>query len=122
MTKTRRILITIAVLLLLGACGGGDDSGGGGSGGGGGATVSIAALDNSFDPAELSVPSGEVTVEFTNDGENPHTFTSKELDFDTGTLQGGESETVTFEAPSETTPFECTIHGASGMTGEIVPE
>jgi plastocyanin len=117
MTTKRRILVTIAVPLLLGACGG-DDSGAGG----GGATVSIAALDNSFDPAELSVPSGEVTVEVTNDGENPHTFTSEELGFDTGTLQGGESKTVTFEAPSEATPFECTIHGASGMTGEIAPE
>lgn len=118
MNKARRILVTIAVSLLVGACGGG----GGESGGGGGATVSIAAQDNSFDPAELSVPSGEVTVEFTNDGENPHTFTSEELGFDTGTLQGGESGTVTFEAPSETTPFECSIHGASGMTGEITPE
>jgi plastocyanin len=68
------------------------------------------------------VPSGEVTVEFTNDGQNPHTFTSDDLGFDSGTVEAGQSTTVTFEAPSEATPFECTIHGASGMTGEIVPE
>jgi plastocyanin len=123
MNGARHLLIITAASLLLAACGGGDDSGGGGGGGGGGeADVTISAVDNSFDPAELSVPSGDVTVEFTNDGQNPHTFTSKELGFDTGTIQGGESDTVTFTAPSEATPFECSIHGPSGMTGEITPE
>jgi plastocyanin len=119
MNSAIKVLVIIATSLFA-ACGGGEDSGGGG--GGGEADVTISAVDNSFDPAELSVPPGEVTVEFTNDGENAHTFTSTELGFDTGTIPGGESDTVTFTAPSEATPFECTIHGASGMTGEITPE
>lgn len=119
MTSARKLLVIAVTCLLFAACGGGGDSDGGG---GGGADVTISAVDNSFDPADLSVPSGDVTVEFTNDGENPHTFTSTELEFDTGTVQGGESATATFTAPSEATPFECTIHGASGMTGEITPE
>jgi plastocyanin len=122
MNSARKLHVVMTASLLFAACGGGGDSGGGGDGGGGGADVTITAVDNSFDPAELSVPSGEVTVEFTNDGENPHTFTSADLEFDTGTVQGGESTTVTFTAPSEATPFECSIHGLSGMTGEIIPE
>jgi plastocyanin len=122
MNGAHKLLVVITASLLSAACGGGGDSGGGGDGGGGGAGVTITAVDNSFDPAELSVPSGEVTVEFTNDGENSHTFTSADLEFDSGTVQGGESATVTFTAPSEATPFECSIHGASGMTGEIIPE
>jgi plastocyanin len=121
MNIARKLLVIAVTSLLFAACGGGDDSGGGG-GGGGGADVTITAVDNSFDPAELSVPSGDVTVEFTNDGENSHTFTSADLEFDTGTVPGGESATVTFTAPSEATPFQCSIHGPSGMTGEITPE
>ncbi|HEU4488758.1 MAG TPA: cupredoxin domain-containing protein [Actinomycetota bacterium] len=117
---TARTLIGAAALaLVLGACGG---DGGGSSSGGGGGEVTLSAVDNSFEPSELAVASGEVTVEFTNDGENPHTFTSEELGFDSGTIQPGDSKTVTFEAPDEATPFECSIHGSSGMTGEITPE
>jgi plastocyanin len=107
-----------ALALVLGACGGGEESGGGGGGGG----VTLSAQDNSFSPSELAVPSGEVTVEFTNDGSNSHTFTSEEVGFDSGTVAGGESKSVTFEAPEAATDFECSIHGASGMTGKIVPE
>lgn len=120
---TARILIGAAALaLVLGACGGDGGGSSSGGGGGGGGEVTLSAVDNSFDPSELAVPSGEVTVEFTNDGENPHTFSSKQLDFDTGTVEPGDSKTVTFEAPDEATPFECKIHGSSGMTGEITPE
>jgi plastocyanin len=121
---TARILIGAAALaLVLGACGGdGGGSSNGGSSSGGGGEVTLSAVDNSFDPSELSVPSGEVTVEFTNDGENSHTFSSKQLGFDTGTIQPGDSKTVTFEAPDKATPFQCNIHASSGMTGEITPE
>jgi cytochrome c oxidase subunit II len=123
---TARILIGAAALaLVLGACGGdggGSSNGGSSSGGGGGGEVTLSAVDNSFDPSELSVPSGEVTVEFTNDGQNSHTFSSEQLGFDTGTIEPGDSKTVTFEAPDKATPFQCNIHASSGMTGEITPE
>ena len=119
----QRILIGAAALaLVLVACGGGDESSGTGGGGGGGGEVALSAQDNSFSPKELAVPSGEVTVEFTNDGENPHTFSSEEAGFDSGTVDPGASKSVTFEAPDGATAFQCNIHGSSGMTGEIVPE
>ncbi|MDQ3661893.1 MAG: cupredoxin domain-containing protein [Actinomycetota bacterium] len=120
--RTRTLIGGAALALALVACGGGDESGGTGSGGGGGGDVALSAQDNSFSPAELSVPSGEVTVEFTNDGSNPHTFTSEEGGFDSGNVASGESKSVTFEAPDGATAFACSIHGSSGMTGEIVPE
>lgn len=121
--RTRILIGAAALALMLGACGGGDESSGTGDGdGGGGGGVTLSAQDNSFSPSELSVPSGEVTVEFTNDGSNPHTFTSEELEFDSGMVAAGESKSVTFEAPDGATAFECSIHGSSGMTGEIVPE
>ena len=119
---TRMLIGAAALALVLGACGGGEESSGSGGGGGGGGGVILSAQDNSFSPSELAVPSGEVTVEFTNDGSNPHTFTSEELGFDSGTVAAGESKSVTFESPDGATAFECSIHGSSGMTGEIVPE
>jgi plastocyanin len=121
--RTRLVIGAAALALVLAACGGdGGGGGGGGGNGGGGGGVTLSAQDNSFSPSELAVPSGEVTVEFTNDGENPHTFTSEEAGFDSGQVESGASKTVTFTAPDGSTPFECSIHGSSGMTGEIVPE
>ena len=122
--RQRMLIGATALALVLVACGGGDESSGtgDGGGGGGGGGVTLSAQDNSFSPAELSVPAGEVTVEFTNDGENPHTFSSEEAGFDSGTVDPGASKSVTFEAPDGATAFQCNIHGSSGMTGEIVPE
>ncbi|MDQ4143360.1 MAG: cupredoxin domain-containing protein [Actinomycetota bacterium] len=92
-----------------------------GSSSAGGDAVSLVAVDNDFEPTDLEVPAGqEVTVEFTNDGEAPHTFTSEELGVDTGTIDSGESKTVTFMAPESDTEFVCTIHAESDdMVGTI---
>ena len=122
------------VFLLLGACGGDDgedqatdtpsveepessDVGDDASG-----ELTVSAKDNFFEPTAVSVPAGEeVTIEFTNDGKAPHTFTSSELDVDSGTVKPGDSTTLTFAAPDASTQFACSIHGAS-MSGQIVPE
>jgi plastocyanin len=113
--------VLTALLLMLAACGG-DDDGAASDGGGGGASTTLSAIDNSFDPDEVSAPAGEeVTVEVTNDGENPHTFTSDEAGFDSGTIEPGDSAEVTFTMPDAETEFLCTIHG-SAMSGTLVPE
>jgi plastocyanin len=113
-------------LLTLGACGGSDapsdsSASSGGEGGGGGAQVTLSAIDNEFEPTELTVPGGgEVTVEFTNNGETVHTFTSEELGFDSGNVEPGDSTTVTFTAPDGDTEFVCTLHAESDdMVGTI---
>ncbi len=122
--------------IVLAACGGDDDGdatngaseqsgdvgddNGGDSGGGG--SIELSAADNSFNPTEISAPAGEeVTVAFTNDGNNPHTFSSADADFDSDTLDSGASADVTFTMPDEETQFICNVHGES-MSGTLVPE
>jgi plastocyanin len=128
-----RLLAIFAVAaLMLAACGGDDDDGettGGDSeqsedegSTGGGATIELTGVDNSFDPTEISAPAGEeVTVNFTNDGENPHTFSSTDAGFDSDTVEPGQSAEVTFTMPDEETEFICNVHG-SAMSGTLVPE
>ncbi len=122
----KTVALCAVALLGLAACGGDEGASeptGGtapAAGGGGGEQVTLSAVDNAFEPAELEVTSGEeVTVEFTNDGETAHTFTSEELGIDTGGVDPGQSETVTFTAPDGETEFICEIH--PGMGGTIVP-
>jgi plastocyanin len=119
--------------LVLAACGGDDDGDAtngdseqsedeGGEETGGGGSIELSAQDNSFSPAEISAPAGEeITVAFTNDGSNPHTFSSEEAGFDTDTIEGGGSAEVTFTMPDEETQFICNVHGES-MSGTLVPE
>ncbi|MDP9068389.1 MAG: cupredoxin domain-containing protein [Actinomycetota bacterium] len=124
----RLIVASLAALFLLGACSNGAEPAAepapAAGGGGGNSSTSISAVDNEFEPTELALTAGEeVTVTFTNDGEAPHTFTSEELGFDTGTVDPGASAEVTFTAPEEETPFVCTIHAESDdMVGTIVAE
>ncbi|MGH2750798.1 MAG: cupredoxin domain-containing protein [Actinomycetota bacterium] len=113
--------------LALAACNGDDedgaaDNGDNGGNGGGGAAIELSAQDNSFDPAEISAPAGEeVTVTFTNDGDNPHTFSSEEAGFDSDTVESGGSAEVSFAMPDEETQFICNVHGEA-MSGTLVPE
>jgi len=45
---------------------------------GAGSGTELSAVDNSFVPSEISAPAGEeVTVTFTNEGNNPHTFSPR---------------------------------------------
>lgn len=70
----RRILALVAALTLLGgACGGGSDDDGGGAAGDGTRTVGITMRDIAFDPAELTVRTGEeVRFVFENEGKLVH--------------------------------------------------
>ena len=69
-----------------------------------------------FDPATLNVKQGG-TVTFTNDDQAPHTATADNKAFDTGTLNPGDTKTVTFKAPG-TVAYTCAIHPF--MHGTIV--
>lgn len=127
-TRARRMtMLGIAAAFLLGACTAADQTGGAT-----GATdaqdadasVMLSALDNRFQPKLLALPAGKtVTVEFTNDGDTAHTFTSEALGVDTGIVDPGESVSVTLNAPDGPTTFICSIHvDTDDMVGEIVPE
>ena len=135
--RTNRWLRLLAVFacaaLFLAACGGDDDNGGDAATGdseqsddggdtGGGTSLELAAQDNSFSPAELSAPAGEeVTVTFTNEGNNPHTFSSEDAGFDSDNVESGDSAEVTFTMPEEETTFICNVHGEA-MSGTLSPE
>ena len=118
-----------ALALVLAACGVSDSSTAGASENAAAAAadsaqqVTLEASDNAFSTQELELPAREtVELTFTNNGTNPHTFTSSELGVDTGTVAPGESATVTFTVPDQAAEFLCSLHARGGMTGVIVPE
>lgn len=93
--------------------------------GGGYATANAAAgappnkvvknLDDFFDPQALRVDPG-TTIEFHNDGRNPHTVTADDLTYDSGILQNGQVWNHTYTTPG-IYPFNCKLHGAAGGIG-----
>lgn len=120
-----------ALLVVLGACGGSDgevDSGSGDDGastgqcgGSGGTALTVEAADFQYEPSELAAAPGEqVTVEFTNQDDAPHTFTIEDLDCDTGSVDSGQSAELSFTMPEEDMGWLCTIH--PDMVGTLTPK
>lgn len=64
--------------------------------------------DYGFDPAELSVSTGD-TITWTNTGSQPHTVTASDGSFDSGLIQPGDSFTYAYTAPGTFT-YVCTPH------------
>jgi plastocyanin len=141
----KQLLAALCACLVLGlvaaGCGGDDDSGDSGDSGsaatteqttttekpaaGSGATagkqVEIEVVDIDYDPKSATVPAG-ATVKWTNTGDLPHTVTKDGgpgEDFDSGTLQPGDTFEQTFDAAG-TIDYLCTIH--SGQTGSLTVE
>jgi plastocyanin len=80
--------------------------------------IRIVAVDRAFEPDALRLPAGKtVTIEITNQGNQPHDFAIRALDLNTGLIRPGEVATATFAVPPETIQFLCTIH--RGMRGTI---
>ena len=80
----------------------------------GGNTVQI--IDFDFNPKTVTVPVG-TTVTWTNTGQAPHTATSTTGAFDTGRLNNGQSNSVTF-SQAGTFQYVCSFH--ENMTGAVV--
>ena len=68
----------------------------------------VSIGDFFFDPADAAVGAGDSIV-FVNEGQDAHTVTSDDGQFDSGTLNPGESYTVTFEGEGTIT-YHCSIH------------
>ena len=112
----RGILVgtVVAAALMLAACGGGDGEGDTDAGGG---TSTLSMVDNAFEPATLSVSSGD-TVEVSNDGEAPHNITIEGEGIDED-VEPGQSTSVTFDLdPGEYAMF-CEYHREAGMEGTL---
>ncbi|HEV3364004.1 MAG TPA: cupredoxin domain-containing protein [Acidimicrobiia bacterium] len=83
--------------------------------------ANVNVVDDAFQPGSITVAAGE-SVTFTNSGESPHTATADDGSFDTGTIDPGQSATVTFDTPGRY-PYFCRFHGdpgGSGMAGVVV--
>ena len=81
-----------------------------------GATQDVKIAGFAFAPASLTVTVGD-TVTWKNGDSVGHTATAGDGSFDTGTIAGGASASVTF-SKAGTFAYACKIHPA--MTGTIV--
>ena len=116
----RRLVVAAfvaATSLALASCG---DDDGGGSGGtnaptettegtaAGAGDVTIVIDDVAFTTPDVTVPVGG-SVTFDNQDNQPHTAKGDSSAFDTGRIDPGVSETVTFDEAG-TFPFICSFH------------
>lgn len=82
----------------------------------GGGSTEISIKDFAFTPARLEAKVG-TPVEVRNEDDAAHTVTATDKSFDTGTVDGGGSKTIT-PSKAGTFSYVCSIH--QYMTGEIV--
>jgi plastocyanin len=80
--------------------------------------VSVNIQNFAFNPPNIVVPPG-TTVTWVNNDRAPHTVTATDPAgaFDSGTLQPGQSFSVTFTQPGTTYAYYCAIHPS--MTGTV---
>ena len=80
----------------------------------------ISAIDNAFDAGIVRIQPGG-SVEWSNDGNNPHTVTANDGSYDSGNLAPGATYVKVFDQPGVYSYF-CKYHGAPGvgMTGIVV--
>ena len=79
------------------------------------ATVEISSF--SFQPATITVDAG-TTVTWVNKDSVPHSATSDNGAFDTGTFANGESRSFTFTTPG-TYAYHCVIHPSMHGTVQV---
>jgi plastocyanin len=119
--KGRSLVVAMAAVALLGVACGGDSGGGdgGGSGGGdGGGSATLTASNFKFSPTSLSVAAGG-SVEFTNDDDAPHTFTSEDAGVDQE-VAAGETATIDLgDVEAGTYDFVCNFHEDMKGTLEV---
>jgi len=76
-----------------------------------GKAVEVKIVDIDYDPRDASAPKG-ATVKWTNTGNLPHTVTKEGgpgPDFDSGTLQPGDTYEQTVDTPGKIA-YHCLIH------------
>jgi len=81
------------------------------------ATAAVAIGDNFFKPAKLRVKP-RTTVNWTNNGSNPHTVTQVGGGFDSGNLSSGQKFSRTFKGLGKFSYF-CEIHPTMRATVKV---
>jgi plastocyanin len=70
--------------------------------------MTVSIQDFFFSPDQMTVAPG-TTVTWVNDGQQPHTSTSDDGTWDSGTLEPGDDYSFTFDDPGTYT-YHCSIH------------
>lgn len=81
-------------------------------------TVDVSIQDFTFNPAAIEIASGS-SVRWTNNDAVPHTSTSDDPYWDSGSLANGESFVFTFDTVGEF-PYHCTFHPTMHGTVTVV--
>jgi len=84
------------------------------------AAVEVTIRDDRFTDSRLTIPAG-TTVTWTHKGNNSHTVSPLDGDWESGPLTRGESFSYTFPEPG-TYPYLCRQHLLQGMRGTITVE
>ncbi len=84
------------------------------------ATVEVSVRDDRFADARLAVAPG-TTVTWVHKGNNLHTISATDGEWDSGTLQRSETFSFTFTEPG-VYPYLCRQHLLQGMRGTITVE
>jgi plastocyanin len=117
-TMKRWLLAVPMLVLAVTACGGDEPNA---SAAPSDEPVVVSAIDNEFDPAEISAAAGSA-IEVTNDGEAPHNFSVAGSDIDVD-IEPGESVSVdTSDLEAGTHDVECKFHAGAGMTATLTLE
>ena len=115
--RTRVLLAVVALLVAACSAGGGEAASGGAASGSDSAPVEIAIRGFAFGPAEVTVAAGTTVTWVNKESGVPHTSTSDDGLWKSGTLSPGDSFSFTFDRPGTYTYF-CSIH--PNMKGTIV--
>jgi len=87
--------------------------------------VTVVMVDIAFEPNEFTIAAGtDVVVALPNEGALEHNFNIDELGVAADTIPGGETTTVTINAPAGTYEYYCSIpgHREAGMVGTLTVE
>ena len=117
MKRTMALGLTLVAALTLAACGGGEEGGEAAGGGDATSASTVSMVDNAYEPAALTVDAG-ASLEITNDGEAPHTFTVEGADINEDLESGATSAVTVNLEPGEYTVF-CEYHRSAGMEGTL---
>lgn len=78
----------------------------------GGTSEPVTIRGYAYAPGNLQVPIG-ATVRWTNTDDAPHTASAKDGDWDTGTLNKGDSGSITFRVAGDFS-YYCKVHPSMG--------
>lgn len=74
-----------------------------------------------FEPSQIVVHPGKITVTLANAGKEPHQFELPDLNVSTGNIPVGTTTSVTFTIPqgAKTYAFDCAYHTSEHMVGTL---